>query len=151
MTLYLIIKYLHILLAIVAVGFNASYAIWLGRAAREPQHLSHVLRGIKALDDRFANPGYGLLLATGLLMVWVGRLSIMTLWIGAALAIYVVLIIVGGAFYSPTLRRQIAALESDGAESPEYQRLAQRGTTIGLVLLVLVLTIIFLMVVKPTL
>jgi hypothetical protein len=51
---------------------NASYAIWLARAAREPQHLGHVLRGVKLLDDRFANPAYGLLLVTGLLNVVVG-------------------------------------------------------------------------------
>ena len=60
--LYPYIKLLHVLLAIVAVGFNASYGIWLARAAREPEHLGHVLRGIKILDDRFANPAYGLLL-----------------------------------------------------------------------------------------
>lgn len=46
--LYPYIKFLHVLLAIVAVGFNASYGIWLARAAHEPAHLGHVLRGIKA-------------------------------------------------------------------------------------------------------
>jgi len=56
MSLYSILKFFHVLLAIVAVGFNASYGIWLARAAREPQHELHVLRGIKILDDRFANP-----------------------------------------------------------------------------------------------
>jgi hypothetical protein len=53
-------------MAIIAVGFNASYGTWLARAAREPEHQAHVLRGIKVLDDRFANPAYALLLVTGL-------------------------------------------------------------------------------------
>ncbi len=44
------------MLAISAIGFNASYGIWLARAGREPEHLGHVLRGIKTLDDLFANP-----------------------------------------------------------------------------------------------
>ncbi|MGH2673114.1 MAG: hypothetical protein ACRDHC_09065 [Actinomycetota bacterium] len=39
-----------------------------------------MLRGIKVLDDRFANPAYGLLLVTGLIMVWVGDLSLTQFW-----------------------------------------------------------------------
>jgi hypothetical protein len=31
---YEVLKFLHVLFAIVAVGFNASYGIWLARAAR---------------------------------------------------------------------------------------------------------------------
>ena len=56
LTTYTFFKFLHVLLAIVAVGFNASYGIWLARAAREPEHQAHVLRGVKVLDDRFATP-----------------------------------------------------------------------------------------------
>ena len=64
-------KFVHVLLAIVAVGFNASYGIWLARVANAPQATqSHVLRTIKFLDDRIANPAYGLLLVTGLFMVF---------------------------------------------------------------------------------
>ena len=33
MSVYLILKFLHVLLAIVAIGFNVSYPIWLARAA----------------------------------------------------------------------------------------------------------------------
>src|SRR5665809_145231 len=38
LTLYSLLKFLHVLLAVVAVGFTASYGIWLARAAREPEH-----------------------------------------------------------------------------------------------------------------
>ncbi|HKN80837.1 MAG TPA: DUF2269 family protein, partial [Actinomycetota bacterium] len=65
---YDILKFFHVLLAIVAVGFNASYAVWLARAATEPEHDAFALRGVKFLDDRIANPAYALLLVTGLLM-----------------------------------------------------------------------------------
>src|SRR3979411_1603513 len=60
--LYLIVKYIHILAAIVAVGLNISYAIWILRAQREPAHTGFALKGIKFLDDRIANPAYGGLL-----------------------------------------------------------------------------------------
>jgi hypothetical protein len=64
MTAYSILKWVHVLMAITALGANITYGLWLSRAARESGHLSFTLRGIKALDDRIANPAYGLLLIT---------------------------------------------------------------------------------------
>ena len=37
---YTLAKFLHVIFAIIAVGFNASYGIWLARAAREPGAMS---------------------------------------------------------------------------------------------------------------
>ena len=150
MSLYTFLKFLHVLLAIIAVGFNASYGIWLARATREPEHELHVLRGIKLLDDRFANPAYALLLVTGISMVVVGDLSLTTFWLATALVLYAVLVLVGLGVYTPTLRKQIAVLEAQGATSAEYRRLAKRGTGVGILLAVIVIGIVFLMVTKPT-
>lgn len=149
--LYLFLKYLHILLAIVAVGFNATYGIWLARAGKDPRYLSFALRGVKFLDDRIANPAYGLLLVTGMGMVGVGGLSLATFWIGASLALLIVALALGLFVYTPTLRNQIQVLEKDGPDTSEYRSLSNRGTVVGLVLMVLVLTIIFMMVAKPVL
>jgi uncharacterized membrane protein len=149
-SIYLLLKFLHVLLAIVAVGFNASYFVWLARAAQEPEHALYALRGIKTLDDRFANPAYALLLVLGLAMVFIAGIPLTTFWIAAALVLYVLLILVGLLVYSPTLKGQIAAFEAAGPTSPEYLRLGRRGTVVGLVLAVDVVVIVFLMVVKPT-
>lgn len=147
---YQLTKFVHVLLAIVAVGFNASYGIWLARAARAPQATqSHILRTIKFIDDRIANPAYGLLLITGLFMAWSSGIPFSRLWIAAAIGLYVVLLFVGFGVYTPTLRDQIRVLESDGPGSEEYQRLASRGRTVGIVLGVIVIAIVFLMVTKP--
>jgi uncharacterized membrane protein len=151
MTVYSWIKFLHVLLAIVAVGFNASYGIWLARAAREPQHELHVLRGIKILDDRFANPAYGLLLVTGIWMVAISFWQITTFWILSGLILYAVVILLGIGLYTPTLRRQIRVLETEGPQSEEYRWLARRGTLVGVALAILVVIIVALMVLKPTL
>jgi uncharacterized membrane protein len=149
LTTYTFFKFLHVLLAIVAVGFNASYGIWLARAAREPEHQAHVLRGIKVLDDRFANPAYGLLLVTGLVMVWVGDLELTQFWLAGGLTLYVVAVVLGLFVYTPTLRRQIQALQT--GDTAELQRLSARGTAVGAALAVDVVIIVFLMVAKPTL
>ena len=148
---YEILKFFHVLLAIVAVGFNATYAVWLARAAREPEHEGFALSGVKFLDDRIANPAYALLLVTGLSMVWVGNLDLAQFWLLTGLVLYAVAVGLGLFVYTPTLRAQIAALETSGADSSEFQALAKRGTTVGIVLAVDVITIVFLMVTKPTL
>lgn len=147
---YQLTKFIHVLLAILAVGFNASYGIWLARAAKAPQTTqSHVLRTIKFLDDRLANPAYGLLLITGLFMVFSAGIPFSRLWIAAGIGLWVVLLFVGLGFYTPTLRDQIRVLESDGPGSEEYQRLAARGRSLGILLGIIVIVIVFLMVVKP--
>jgi uncharacterized membrane protein len=150
MTLYAVLKFVHVLLAIIAIGFNASYGVWLARARREPEHEMHVLRGIKILDDRFANPAYGLLLVTGIILVLIGPFPFTTPWIVGGLVLFVVVVILAATMYTPTLRRQIAVLESQGPASEEYARLSNRGRTLGIVLAVLVVLIEFLMVTKPT-
>jgi uncharacterized membrane protein len=143
------LKFVHVLLAIVAVGFNASYGIWLARSANATQATqSHVLRTIKFLDDRIANPAYGLLLLTGLLMIFSAGIPV-RLWIALSIGLWLVLVVVGLGVYTPTLRDQIRVLESEGPGSEEYQRLSSRGRTLGIVLGIIVVVIVFLMVTKP--
>ena len=143
------LKFIHVLLAIVAVGFNASYGIWLARSASAPQATqSHVLRTIKFLDDRIANPAYGLLLLTGLWMIFSAGIPV-RLWIALAIGLWLVLVVVGLGVYTPTLRDQIRVLESEGPGSEDYQRIAARGRTLGIVLGIIVIVIVFLMVTKP--
>jgi uncharacterized membrane protein len=146
-----IVKFLHILMAIVAVGFNASYGVLLTRAAREPEHQLHVVRTVKVMDDRFANPGYAVLLATGIWMILISPYRVSDLWIVIALVLYGLAVLGGALGYTPTLRREVALLESGRGSSEEFRRLAKRGQTIGILLAILVIAIVFLMVTKPTL
>ncbi|MDQ3915221.1 MAG: DUF2269 domain-containing protein [Actinomycetota bacterium] len=150
MTLYEILKFFHVLLAIVAVGFNASYGIWIARAAKEPDHELHVLKTIKVLDDRFANPAYALLLVVGIWMTLIGPWDFTTFWIATALGLYVVVAAVAVMVYSPALRRQIALLEAGSGGSAEYAALSRKAAAAGAFLGVLVVAIVFLMVTKPT-
>jgi uncharacterized membrane protein len=146
-----LIKFIHVLLAIIAVGFNASYGIWLARTAKTPVATqSHVLRTIKFIDDRIANPAYGLLALTGLVMVFSAGIPFSRLWIALSIGLYLVLLYVGLGIYTPTLRDQIRVLESEGTGSEEYQRLSARGRTTGIVLGIIVLAIVFLMVTRPS-
>src|SRR5467141_3102753 len=118
---FLIVKFIHILAAILAVGLNISYAVWIIRARSDPGHLPFALKGIKFLDDRIANPAYGVLLLSGLLMVVLLPIPITTLWIVIALVLYAVLLVVAITQYTPTLRSQIKLAEAGDTTSGEFR------------------------------
>jgi uncharacterized membrane protein len=149
MDIYPWLKLAHILLAVVAVGANITYGIWLVRASREPQHEGWALKGVKFLDSRVANPSYLGLGAVGVLMVLTGPWEFETLWIAVSIGLYLALAVVGFGFYSPTLSRQIRAYETDGPDSAEFAALGRRGRLLGALVAVIVVAIIALMVLKP--
>jgi uncharacterized membrane protein len=143
---------LHVLLTVVALGFNLTYNIWVGRAERDPEHLDFVLRGIKLLDDRFANPAYVVLFVTGVALVPLSdRAEFADFWVWSSTVLWAAAI--AGAYlgYTPRLRTQIAALAASGSASPEYARAKRRVDGSGRLLGLLVVAIVVLMVVKPEL
>lgn len=151
MSLFTLTKFLHVTLAIVAVGFNLSYAIWIVRSTRDPEHLGFVMRTIRWIDSRVANPAYGVLLITGLLMTYMAPYPLTTFWIAAALVLYATVALVGILVIAPNFRAQLRALESDGPASDAFRRAAARGRAFGLAVSLVVVLIVFLMVTKPTL
>ena len=108
--------------------------------------MAHVFRGryTAQIDEPFA---------VFLIGMRINKLLAFSKWIptAAALVLWLVALVIGVRFYTPTLRRQIAVLESQGADSPEFQSLSQRASRIGPVTMLPVLLILFLMVVKPAL
>ena len=150
--LFTTVKFIHILLAIIAFGFNATYALWIIRAQKHPEHLDFALRGVKILDDYLANPAYLLLLVSGLTMVFLAGYNLLTtFWLITALVLWLVVIVLGYAVYTPALSRQIRVLATSGAQSAEFRKLSNREMVVGITLAVLVLLILVMMVFKPTL
>ena len=147
---YLALMFVHILSAIVAVGSNVTYGVWSVRAAGDPSNLGFALKGIKFIDDRIANPSYGVLLVTGLIMMFTGHWGF-ALWIVIALILFAAVVVLGFAFYSPLLKRQIQLVESGQASSPEYTRLAGLSRRFGPGLAIIVVVILAMMVFKPSL
>lgn len=147
----LIVKWLHVLAAITAVGANVTYGVWIRRAATDPSTLPFVLRNISWIDRRIANPCYALLLITGLIMALTIPIPLTTPWLFSALVLYVAAALLGVLAYAPLTRRQLALAESVGLDSPEYKAVASRSTLFGLIVTLDVVIIVFLMVVKPAL
>lgn len=150
-SLYLVLKFIHIFAAIVAVGSNITYGIWTIRGQREPAHTGFALKGIKFLDDRVANPAYGVLLLSGLLLVLTGPFRFTQLWVLIALALFALLVVVGLFVYTPALRDQVKLADAGDTSSPDFVRLARRAQLAGPATGLIVVLILVMMVFKPTL
>ena len=149
--IYTLLLFIHVTAAITAVGSNITYGVWNALAARQPAHASFMLKGIKFLDDRIANPAYGVLFLTGLVMIFVGHWSITSLWIIVAIVLFVAVAVLGFAVFSPLLNNQIRLADAGDTSSPEFTRLANRSRMLGPILGILVVVILVMMVFKPTL
>lgn len=136
--LYSILVWLHVVAAAVAVGTNVTYGVWFARARGNPGVLPFTLATVKFLDDRIANPAYGVVALTGVLLVWLGPLAFTTPWVLASIVLFGAVGALAFGVYTPTLRRQVALAEGGQLGVPAYQILAARGAVAGPLLGVLV-------------
>jgi uncharacterized membrane protein len=143
-----ILLLIHVLAAITAVGANLTYAIWFRAAGADQDRIVFVIRTVRNIDSRVANPAYIVLLVTGILMVLGGAFSFTTGWILAAIGLYVATALIGILLFAPAIRRQLLEAERD-VTSDAYRAAARRSTTLGIVTTVIVLLIVALMVTKP--
>src|SRR5258708_19862693 len=120
-------------------------------ASRKRDALPFTRKTIKTMDDGLANPAYGALLITGLLMAWTLPLPLTTPWLLTALVLFVVVGIAGFLGFTPSLKRQIALLEKSGPASAEFQAEAGRGPIMGIFLGLLPIAILFPLFFKPPL
>jgi quinol-cytochrome oxidoreductase complex cytochrome b subunit len=149
--MYQILKFIHVFAAIIAVGFNFSYIVWLVKGKMEKEHLLFSLRGIKLMDDRVANPCYGLALITGCAMSYIAGYNILAVpWILYPLILFAIMGILAFGFYSPALKKQIKIVEEYGGDSPEYKAIEKRQMFVGGILFILAVSVIAIMVIKPS-
>jgi uncharacterized membrane protein len=150
MSLYQIIKFVHVFSVIIAVGFNFSYIVWMVKGKMEKEHLIFALRGIKFMDGKVANPCYGLILISGFSMAYIADYNILSVtWIFYPLILFGIMGILAFGLYSPTLKKQIVLLENNGMDTPQYKAIERRQMVLGGVLFALAVAIIAIMVIKP--
>ena len=146
-TEYMVVKFLHILIAILALGTSAGLGIILEFYGDHPTHGAFLLRAIKRVVTFFVIPGYVLMLVTGLWMVnltW----PLTTKWIQAALVLWgigLALLVISQA----VLRRQLRLIETGGVATSSYRRVSLLGRGLGAGAGLVVVVILYLMVFKP--
>jgi uncharacterized membrane protein len=146
-TEYVIVKFFHILVAILALGTSAGLGILLEFYGGHPTHGPFLLRAIGRMVALFVIPGYVLMLATGLWMVGLAW-PLTTPWIRAALALWGIGIAILTIFLV-VLRKQVRLFEAKGPNSPLYQRTSLLARSLGAGLGLVVILMLYLMVFKP--
>ena len=146
---FLILKWVHILAAIVAFGANVTYFVWRSRAARSPEALPFTVRTIKVIEDRLANPAYAIAGISGLALVWTSGYTFTQAWVLVSIVLFLLMMVVGIVVYAPVFRRQLELAEAGRGQTDEYRAAARRGNILGAVLTVLVVAIVYLMTVRP--
>lgn len=137
------------LLAVVAVGTNLSFPIWVRLAERDGASLPFGLHGARWIDRWVTIPAYLLTALTGIALVAVEGIDPSALWIAGSAVLFVVLMALGFVLYRPVSRARMAAA-GRGPGDPEYRRAAGRATVLDVAILGAALSILVLMVVRPT-
>lgn len=144
---YLLLKLLHIFVAIVALGTSAGLGIVLEFYGDDPAHGPFVLRAIERMTVLVVFPGYLLMLGTGL---WMAALAwpFTARWVQLALGLWVVGVAsLGWSFVA--LRKQRNLHPTEGCGSARYRLASVLSRASGGCFGLVVVAILYLMVFKP--
>jgi uncharacterized membrane protein len=157
---YNIVVFVHISAAIIAFGVTFAYPI-VDAILHRPGNLKHLgwwHRVQAEVGQKLITISATVLLIAGIYLAADGPYDFGSTFVSIGIVIIVVLLGLGGAFFSPTERRAAELAERDiaaaGADqevrlSDEYQAVAQRLKVAGIASSLLILVAVFLMVNKP--
>ena len=154
MSMYLTLKWLHILSSVVLVGtgLGSAYYMFFANRSRDLAAQAVVTRLVVQADGWFTTPTVLLQPATGLAMVYLAGFPLSTPWIAASLALYAI----AGLCWLPVVWLQIRmrALAQQAAEAgtplaPLYWRYARWWEALGYPAFAAMVVVFYLMVAKP--
>jgi len=149
MTFDRLLVYVHILAAISWMGAGITLMLLAIRARQVGEELK-MIGQMEWLGSRIGGPAVIIMLASGVWMVArSGAWQFSQLWIILAIALVVVLFLVGVGFHIPQYKRIHTAIEQHGEDSPETRRLIHRSFLATQVEVVLLAITVSLMVFKP--
>ena len=156
MSIYLTLKWLHILSSVLLVGtgFGSAYYMFFANRTRNVATQAVVSTLVVRADWWFTTPTVIIQPATGFAMAYLAGLPLGTPWIAQSIALFVF----AGAYWLPVVWLQIrmAAMAQEaarlGTELPEtYWRYARRWERLGHPAFTAMLAVFYLMVAKPVL
>jgi uncharacterized membrane protein len=154
-TVYSIVKAIHIAAVVIAFGVVFTYPVVLPVARRvHPRNLPFFHRMQDRLGKLVITPAGTVVLIAGLYLALTGPWGLREWWVGFGILAIVVILGVGGAFLSPSERRLAEMAERDIGAAPgddvrlgeEYEALAGRVLRVQIAVAVVVLVTILLMV-----
>jgi uncharacterized membrane protein len=149
--LYNTLKFFHILLTIIAVGYFMTFGLILSRAEKADQdgrELKYALKTVRLMST-IANICFVLIVVLGVGLVQVGGYTWAPTWIHGSAALFLITFALGLFVLGPIGKRRLAILESRGPSDPEFIKLSKRSAMLGGLAGLLTLVIIWMMVAKP--
>jgi uncharacterized membrane protein len=150
MDLYDVLKYIHILAAVVWVGGAFTSQVFAIRAQQssDPVDLIRLGRWLEFLGLRVFAPASLILIAAGVLMT-IQRWSFGQLWISISIALWLVSFLAGIFYLGPKSKTAAELFEAEGPSSPAGVALRSRLFLVSRIELVFFVVIVALMVFKP--
>lgn len=144
---YLLIKYLHVLIAIMALGGGVGLGVLQGLHGGDVRHRDFILRVVRRLTLYLVLPGYLLMALTGALMVQ-GAWSWQLPWVERAAQLWIAGLVLqlASLWASRQRSRALGLAESGGAI---YRRWAGAERILGTLFGLVFLAILYYMVFKP--
>lgn len=154
MSLFTLVLFLHVALAIVAFGASFGFPFIFSLAAKEPAHLNFALRATEAVVSRLMTPAFVVMPFLGLWLIYISPFQWdlwRSEWLVTSIGIYTAAFFYGALVQGPVSKRLIALTggQPKPEDLPEIQRLAKRAQIGGMLLGIAVIVIALLMVWKP--
>lgn len=151
---YSVLVAFHVIFVVAMLGVTFLFPFIGIRSRSTPQHAPFALGLVEFAQRRIVFPGAALVLLTGLYAVDAGGFSWSDGWIVASLALFIAIISISAFVTYPAVKVALAEVEKNvaaggGPPSPEFLAAGKKIRTLGPVLSVMMLTIVFLMETKP--
>jgi uncharacterized membrane protein len=156
--LYPYLLFLHIMGAILAFGPTFAFSIMGAMAGKEPQHANFSARQTAAISNKLVYPLVVLQGITGLLLIASGKIDATSKpWLLVGIVLYLIALTYGLTVQRNALHHLIELTSTPpppgtppGPPPPELLATVKKVQRGGMFLGILIVTIVFLMVVKPT-
>jgi uncharacterized membrane protein len=150
---YAVLKLLHVLSVVVWIGGVMAMATILGRIIRAGDRatLASLLPHTMAYGQKLTGPASILVLLTGIPLVIIGKIGFGTFWVSYGFAGIIVHFVFGGAVLR---KRNLALTEAVSASPPDDARFAEAGARMrvaAVIYLLIMVSVIGAMILKPTL
>ena len=164
--LFLLVLFGHIGGSIVAFGPTFAFPFLGSAGGREPQHANFAVRMTELISRRLVGPVALWVGLTGVILVFLARRDFTELWLGLAIVLYVVALLVSIFLAGSNARRLIEATSSPPPMAEQAPAAGSPGHTgppphiaplvaaarrYGTILTLLLVAIVLLMVFKPVL
>jgi uncharacterized membrane protein len=150
MTLVEVLKFLHVLFAVLWVGGGFLLQLLLFRAKRVgPDELASLTSAAEWTSQRFFMPASFAVLGFGVWLVIAGGYDWGDMWITLGIVGYLLSALNGMAILGPTSKKMKGLIEQRGPNDPVVTHMSRRLDLAGRFDLVVLIAVIFVMVTKP--